>query len=149
MHRIDVGALRSTKMEVVSGSIGHQKVHYKAPLPLNHRQLKTMKKLLDAGPRGFMGGMTTKKYQAICQLSIPTAARDLIELERIGLLFRQGAGRSTRYYPAIDGWAEDMHPQPEIEHPGPRKLGTRGQRSRFLRRRRAVYHCPRLTQSPP
>ena len=43
----------------------------------------------------------------IVQTSTPTAALDLIELERLGLLNRYGDGRSTRYYPAIEGWAED------------------------------------------
>jgi hypothetical protein len=37
-----------------------------------------------------------------------TAARDLIQLEQLGVLKRQGEGRSTRYYPAIEGWAESM-----------------------------------------
>ena len=32
-------------------------------------------------------------------------ARRLV-LEQLGLLKRQGEGRSTRYYPAIEGWAE-------------------------------------------
>ena len=31
MQRIDVGALRSIPMEIVSGAIGHAKVHYAAP----------------------------------------------------------------------------------------------------------------------
>jgi Fic family protein len=74
---------------------------------LNERQQKTMKKLLDAGPKGFEGGMTTRKHERIAQTSTPTAARDLIELERLGLLTRYGDGRSTRYYPAMEGWAED------------------------------------------
>lgn len=74
---------------------------------LNERQQKTMKKLLDAGPKGYAGGMTTRKHERISQTSTPTAARDLIELERLGLLTRYGDGRSTRYYPAIEGWAED------------------------------------------
>jgi Fic family protein len=77
-----------------------------AAFTLNERQQKTMKKLLDAGPQGFEGGMTTRKHQSIAQISTPTAARDLIELERLGLLTRYGDGRSTRYYPAIEGWAE-------------------------------------------
>ena len=64
---------------------------------------KTMKKLLDVGPKGFEGGMTTRKHQSIAQTSTPTAARDLIELERLGLLTRVGDGRSTRYYPSIAG----------------------------------------------
>ena len=78
-----------------------------AAFSLNERQQKTMKKLLDAGPKGYEGGMTTRKHQRIVQTSTPTAARDLIELERLGLLTRVGDGRSTRYYPAIEGWAED------------------------------------------
>jgi Fic family protein len=45
--------------------------------------------------------------ERISQTSTPTAARDLIELERLGLLNKYGAGRSTRYYPAIEGWAQD------------------------------------------
>lgn len=78
-----------------------------AAFTLNERQQKTMKKLLDAGPQGYEGGMTTRKHQRIAQTSTPTAARDLIELERLGLLTRVGDGRSTRYYPAMEGWAEE------------------------------------------
>jgi Fic family protein len=75
---------------------------------LNERQLKTMKKVLDAGPKGFKGGITTRKHEQIAKTSTPTAARDLIDLEERGLLVKQGKGRSTRYYPAIEGWAEDL-----------------------------------------
>ena len=87
-----------------------QRIRFQASMAaftLNERQQKTMKKLLDAGPKGFEGGMTTRKHERIAQTSTPTAARDLIELERLGLLTRVGDGRSTRYYPAIEGWAED------------------------------------------
>ena len=87
-----------------------QRIRFQAVMStvsLNQRQHKTMKKLLDAGPKGFDGGMTTRKHEQISQTSTPTAARDLIELERLGLLKKYGAGRSTRYYPAIEGWAED------------------------------------------
>lgn len=87
-----------------------QRIRFQAQMSLvrlNERQQKTMKKLLDAGPKGYEGGMTTRKHERIAQTSTPTAARDLIELERLGLLIRRGDGRSTRYYPAIDGWAED------------------------------------------
>lgn len=87
-----------------------QRIRFQASMSsvsLNERQQKTMKKLLDAGPKGFEGGMTTRKHERISQTSTPTAARDLIELELLGLLKKYGAGRSTRYYPAIEGWAED------------------------------------------
>jgi Fic family protein len=87
-----------------------QRIRFQAhmsAISLNERQQKTMKKLLDAGPKGYEGGMTTRKHERIAQTSTPTAARDLIELEQLGLLTRYGDGRSTRYYPAIEGWAED------------------------------------------
>jgi len=87
-----------------------QRIRFQAHMSmvsLNERQQKTMTKLLDAGPKGFEGGMTTRKHERIVQTSTPTAARDLTELERLGLLTRYGDGRSTRYYPAMEGWAED------------------------------------------
>jgi Fic family protein len=87
-----------------------QRIRFQARMAafiLNERQQKTMLKLLDAGPKGFEGGMTTRKHVRIAQTSTPTAARDLIELERLGLLARRGDGRSTRYYPTIEGWAVD------------------------------------------
>ena len=87
-----------------------QKIRFQAlmsAVSLNERQQKTMKKLLDADPKGFEGGITTRKHERISHTSTPSAARDLIELERLGLLNTYGAGRSTRYCPAIDGWAED------------------------------------------
>lgn len=88
-----------------------QRIHFQASMSqhaLNERQLKTMRKLLDAGPKGYIGGMTTRKHESISGVSTPTAARDLIDLEARGLLKKQGKGRSVRYYPAITGWAEDQ-----------------------------------------
>jgi len=71
---------------------------------LNDRQRKVLNVLLDAGPGGFEGGMSTKKYQSIADTSRATASRELIELEALGLLQQTGAGRSTRYYVKLDGW---------------------------------------------
>jgi Fic family protein len=88
-----------------------QRIQFQASIShqaLNERQLKTMKQLLDAGPKGYIGGMTTRKHEQISKTSKPTAARDLIDLEQRGLLVKKGMGRSTRYYPAIDGWAEEL-----------------------------------------
>lgn len=88
-----------------------QRIRFQARMAtceLNERQQKTMLKLLDAGPKGYEGGMTTRKHARISQTSTPTAARDLTELARLGLLTIRGDGRSTRYYPAIEGWAEDI-----------------------------------------
>ena len=64
-----------------------QRIRFQARMSsvsLNERQQKTMKKLLDAGPKGYEGGMTTRKHERIAQTSTPTAARDLIDLERLG-----------------------------------------------------------------
>jgi Fic family protein len=71
---------------------------------LNPRQRRVVNILLDAGPGGYAGGMSTKKYESTTRSSRATASRELAALEALGLLRRVGAGRSTRYYPALDGW---------------------------------------------
>jgi Fic family protein len=71
---------------------------------LNSRQRKVVNLLLDAGPDGFEGGMSTRKYESIGATSRATASRELIELEAAGVLRKIGAGRSTRYYLEIPGW---------------------------------------------
>jgi len=69
------------------------------------RQRKVLNVLLDAGPGGFEGGMSTKKYEHLTGASRATSSRDLIELEELGLLRRDGAGPSTRYHINIEGWS--------------------------------------------
>jgi Fic family protein len=64
-----------------------------------------MNLLLDAGPGGFEGGMSTKKYENVTGTSRATASRELIDLAAMGLLRQIGAGRSTRYGVALPGWA--------------------------------------------
>jgi len=64
---------------------------------LNVRQQKALNTLLDAGPRGFVGGMTNKKYAHLNRVSPATAQRDLAELAARGVLRLQGGGRSVRY----------------------------------------------------
>ncbi len=71
---------------------------------LSSRQRKMLNVLLDAGPGGFEGGMSTKKYESLTGASRATSSRDLIELETMGMLQRVGDGRSTRYFLAIPGW---------------------------------------------
>lgn len=65
---------------------------------LNARQRKVLDKLLNAGPDGYAGGMTNKKYVAIAKTSPATAKRDLGDLVSKGLL-RVGPsrGRSAFY----------------------------------------------------
>jgi Fic family protein len=71
---------------------------------LTPRQRKVVNALLDAGPGGFEGGMSTRKYEHLTGASRATSSRDLIELAHAGLLRQEGAGRSTRYGLNIEGW---------------------------------------------
>jgi Fic family protein len=72
---------------------------------LNERQRKVLNKMLEAGPGRFEGGMTPRKYVSLTRSKTTlTASRDLAELVELGLLQREGAGRSTYYNLAIPGW---------------------------------------------
>jgi Fic family protein len=71
---------------------------------LNERQKKVLNKMLEAGPGGFEGGLTPRKYQHMTRATGITATRDLADLVGKGLLVRKGAGRSTFYDLAIAGW---------------------------------------------
>ena len=73
-------------------------------LDITSRQRKVLNVLLDAGPQGVQGGMSTRKYVSIASTSSATASRELQDLVERGCLRQLGAGRSTRYYVAIDGW---------------------------------------------
>jgi Fic family protein len=64
---------------------------------MNDRQRKARHLLLDAGPSGFAGGMTNRKYSHLTKTSPATAQRDLAELVELGSLVLTGAGRSARY----------------------------------------------------
>jgi len=77
----------------------------KAGVDLNARQKKAVNALLDSGPGGFEGGMNTRKYMSLTGTSRPTASRELIELNALGVLKQIGGGRSTRYYVNLPGWA--------------------------------------------
>ena len=64
---------------------------------LSERQLKVVRRMIDAGPGGFEGGVNASKYQRLTGVSKPTATRDLQELLLKGVLVSIGGGRSTRY----------------------------------------------------
>ena len=70
---------------------------------LNARQRKAINALLDAGPGGFEGGMSTRKYENLTGASRATASRDLSDLAALGLLEQSGAGRGTRYQLRVEG----------------------------------------------
>lgn len=75
-----------------------------APIAINDRQRKVLNRLLDAGPDGFEGGMTTRKYAGLTGASKATAQREIADLVEKRLLRpNPGGGRSTSYEVA---WVE-------------------------------------------
>jgi len=68
-----------------------------SPLQLNERQMKVLKKLLDAGADGFEGKLTAHKYQAMAKTSRATGTRDLSDLVTKGVLLSEGERRGTKY----------------------------------------------------
>jgi Fic family protein len=65
---------------------------------LNDRQAKLIGRVLAEGRKGFEGGITTKKYEAITKCPNRTASRDLSDLVAKGVITPLlGGGRTTRY----------------------------------------------------
>lgn len=66
--------------------------------PLNANQIKVLNKLLDAEPRGFEGGLTTRKYVSIAKVSRATAYRDIDDLvKKKALKKNPSKGRNVNY----------------------------------------------------
>lgn len=68
-----------------------------AEVNINDRQRKVLNKLLNAGPDGFEGGLSNKKYSSMTKASSATATRDLKALVDAGMFVQSGGGRSVRY----------------------------------------------------
>jgi len=69
-----------------------------AQTPLNERQRKVVQKLLESGPRGFEGGLTTRKYAGMTKASRATAFREIDDLREKDIIrYVGGKGRSVRY----------------------------------------------------
>ncbi len=65
---------------------------------LNNNQQKVVSRLLEAGPGGFAGGLTTRKYVVMTKVSRATAYRDITDLVKKKILVRSKTkGRSTSY----------------------------------------------------
>ena len=77
---------------------------------LNEREAKAMNCMLDAGPKGFEGGMTNKKYQSLTKASAATAQRDLADLVAKGCLTPVGTGRAARYELLVPRQASSLSP---------------------------------------
>lgn len=83
----------------VALTVSHSKFWQQhAEAGLSQRQVKVVKRLLEAGPDGFEGGMTNRKYVGLTKVSRETAKRDLADLVDRGILRKnQGGGRSVSY----------------------------------------------------
>lgn len=64
---------------------------------LTASQRKTLMRLFDAQPEGFVGGMSTEKHVNLTGVSRATAYRELTQLAELGLMQKTGQGRGTRY----------------------------------------------------
>ena len=69
-----------------------------AQTELNERQKKVLSRILEAGPGGFSGGLTTRKYVSIAKVSRATAFREITDmLDKKILRQLPGKGRSVHY----------------------------------------------------
>lgn len=65
---------------------------------MSPRQRKVVNRLLDAGPGGFEGGLTTRKYRGLTKTSRATAFREINDLLEKGILKKnEGLGRNVSY----------------------------------------------------
>lgn len=68
-------------------------------LELNERQRRVLNRLTD----GFEGKLTSSKWAKIAKCSQDTAARDIDDLVRKGLLKQRPAGGRSTSYKIVDG----------------------------------------------
>ena len=65
---------------------------------LSERQRKVINRMLDAGKGRFKGGLTTRKYVSLADVSRATAFREMEQLLALGILKQNpGRGRSVSY----------------------------------------------------
>lgn len=83
--------------EQINFTLSKSKYYEHYETQLNERELKVIHRMMQAGLRGFEGGMSAKKYMTITGVSKATATRDLQHLHEIKALKQIGSGRSVRY----------------------------------------------------
>lgn len=77
---------------------------------LNERQRKVVRRLLDAGDGGFLGGLNAEKYMKLTGAPKTTATRDLGQMVAAGQLWTDGVGKAVRYYVNMPGWTHGVKP---------------------------------------
>lgn len=75
---------------------------------VNDRQRKVLRRLLDAGDGGFLGGLNVEKYMKLTGAPKTTATRDLGQLVAGGQLWTAGVGKAVRYYVNMPGWSHGV-----------------------------------------
>ncbi len=83
--------------QMIAFSLKKSKFFNRFEAKLNTRQIKVIRRMLDAGISGFEGGMNAKKYMSISKTSKATATRDLQDLVEKSVFQVEGMGRGTRY----------------------------------------------------
>mgnify|MGYP001559168551 FL=1 len=93
-------AIRRSDTEIQKTMIKARLWQTIADVGLNERQRKVVNLLLEAGPGGFQGGLTNRKYRGITKTTRETAKRDIADLLTKGILVKNtgaGGGRSVSY----------------------------------------------------
>ncbi|MDY0747699.1 hypothetical protein SNE35_24565 [Paucibacter sp. R3-3] len=76
-----------------------------AAVDLNARQRKVLQRLVEDGDGGFLGDLTSEKYQKMTGAPKSTATRDLSDMVSRGLLWTDGVGKAVRYHANVPGWS--------------------------------------------
>ncbi len=89
----------ATAETTVSGVLAKARFWLRYPgANFNDRQRRVLNRLLDAGPGGSEGGITTRKYANLTRVSRATAYRELSDLVTKGCLEPAGGGGRSRAY---------------------------------------------------
>jgi len=84
--------------KIIEFTIKKTKIYDKFKDRLNPRQHKVLKRMFQEGLEGFNGGLSAQNYISITKISRATVTRDLQEMLDLGLLYKTGELKHTRYF---------------------------------------------------
>jgi len=85
--------------KMIDFTIKKTKIYDKFSSRLNERQLKVLNRIFEEGLDGFAGGLSAQNYKSIVKkISDSSVTRDLQELVAMGLFFKTGETKHTRYF---------------------------------------------------